>query len=383
MMATSQNPKGCSLGWLTVTAGGLGPTATSLLRFSAARCLFARCDEQRPDVGRHGNVSNLIRAYRSDGAAEVILASDARTSLDPAILWLDLVHPDRAEEALAERLVGVLLPTREDLKDIEPSSRLYVEDNVVFMTGSLVYHVETDLPELTDVAFILSGNRLITIRYAEPRAFSLFSSALQRVPGKYRTGAEMMARLLETVVDRTAEVLEIAVSRLDTLSANVFVDRKAAKRRPPRFLEDKLLDIASHHRLVSKARDSLMSLSRLVTFLRSLPLIRKDHEADELCRIVAHDIQSLSEHASFVSNNITFLLDASLGLINVEQNAIIKIFSIASVVFLPPTLVASIYGMNFDFMPELHLQFGYALALGAMLLSAIIPFVFFRWKGWL
>ncbi len=325
----------------------------------------------------------MIRAYRSDGAAEVILASDARTSLDPAILWLDLVRPDRVEEALAERLVGVPLPTREDLKDIEPSSRLYVEDNVVFMTGSLVYHVETYLPELTDVAFILSGNRLITIRYAEPRAFSLFSSALQRVPGKYRTGAEMMARLLETVVDRTAEVLEIAVSRLDTLSANVFVDRKTAKRRPPRFLEDKLLDIASHHRLVSKARDSLMSLSRLVTFLRSLPLIRKDHEADELCRIVAHDIQSLSEHASFVSNNITFLLDASLGLINVEQNAIIKIFSIASVVFLPPTLVASIYGMNFDFMPELHLQFGYALALGAMLLSAIIPFVFFRWKGWL
>lgn len=334
-------------------------------------------------MGRHGSVSNLIRAYRSDGTAEVILAGDARTTLDPAILWLDLVTPDREEEALAERLVGVPLPTREDLKDIEPSSRLYVEDNVVFMTGSLVYHVETELPELTDVAFILSGNRLITIRYAEPRAFALFSAALQRVPGKYHSGAEMMARLLETVVDRTAEVLEIAVSRLDALSADVFVDRKTAKRRPPRFLEDKLLDIASHHRLVSKARDSLMSLSRLVTFLRSLPLIRKDHGADELCRIVSHDIQSLSEHASFVSNNITFLLDASLGLINVEQNAIIKIFSIASVVFLPPTLVASIYGMNFDFMPELHLHFGYALALGAMLLSAIIPFLFFRWKGWL
>lgn len=335
------------------------------------------------DTGRHESVSNLIRAYRPDGTAEVIRASDPRTTLDSTILWIDLLDPDRAEEALAERLLGVPLPTRDDLKDIEPSSRLYVEDCVVFMTGSLVYHVETDLPELTDVAFILSDNRLITIRYAEPRAFALFSAALLRVPGKYQTGAEMMARLLETVVDRTAEVLEIAVARLDALSAEVFVDSKTAKRRPPRFLEDKLLDIASHHRLVSKARDSLTSLSRLVTFLRSLPLIRKDHEADELCRIVAHDIQSLSEHAGFVSNNITFLLDASLGLINVEQNAIIKIFSIASVVFLPPTLVASIYGMNFEFMPELHWQFGYALAIGAMLLSAIIPFLFFRWKGWL
>ena len=325
----------------------------------------------------------MIRAYRPDGTAEIISASDPRTAIDPAILWLDLVNPDRAEEALAERLLGVPLPTREDLKDIEPSSRLYVEDNVVFMTGSLVYHVETNLPELTDVAFILSGNRLVTIRYAEPRAFALFSAALLRVPGRYRTGAEMMGRLLETVVDRTAEVLEIGVARLDVLSTEVFVDSKTAKRRPPRFLEDKLLDIAKHHRLVSKARDSLMSLSRLVTFLRSQPLVRKDQEADELCRIVAHDIQSLSEHAGFVSNNITFLLDASLGLINVEQNAIIKIFSIASVVFLPPTLVASIYGMNFQFMPELQWQFGYALALFAMLLSAIIPFLFFRWKGWL
>ena len=325
----------------------------------------------------------MIRAYRPDGTAEIISASDPRTSLDPAILWLDLVNPDRGEEALAERLLGVPLPTREDLKDIEPSSRLYVEEGVVFMTSSLVYHVETDLPELTDVAFILSGNRLITIRYAEPRAFALFSAALLRVPGCYQTGAEMLGRLLETVVDRTAEVLEIGLARLDALSAEVFVDRKAAKRRPPRFLEDKLIDIASHHRLVSKTRDSLMSLSRLVTFLRSQPLVRKDQQADELCRIVAHDIQSLSEHAGFVSNNITFLLDASLGLINVEQNAIIKIFSIASVVFLPPTLVASIYGMNFQFMPELHWQSGYALALVAMLLSAIIPFLFFRWKGWL
>lgn len=254
----------------------------------------------------HESVSNLIRAYRPDGTAEIISASDPRTSLDPAILWLDLVNPDRAEEALAERLLAVPLPTRDDLKDIEPSSRLYVEDNVVFMTGSLVYHVETDLAELTDVAFILSGNRLVTIRYAEPRAFALFSAALLRVPGRYHTGAEMLGRLLETVVDRTAEVLEIGVARLDALSTEVFVDSKTAKRRPPRFLEDKLLDIAKHHRLVSKARDSLMSLSRLVTFLRSQPLVRKDREADELCRIVAQDIQSLSEHAGFVSTTSPF-----------------------------------------------------------------------------
>ncbi|ATN33267.1 magnesium transporter [Rhizobium sp. ACO-34A] len=325
----------------------------------------------------------MIRAYHVDGRAEVIQAAEPRDALEADILWLDLIHPDLAEEALVERLLGIPLPTREDLKDIEPSSRLYVEDGGIYMTASLVWRAENPLAELTDIAFILAGNRLITIRYAEPRAFALFSAALLRMPGKYKTGTELMSRLLETIVDRTAEVLEMGVARLDELSSTVFVDRKVAKRRPPRFLEDKLMDIASHHRLVSKARDSLVSLSRLVTFLRSLPKVREDHEAEEICGIVAHDIQSLSEHAAFVSNNITFLLDASLGLINVEQNAIIKIFSIASVVFLPPTLVASIYGMNFQFMPELAWTYGYALALVAMLLSAIIPFLFFRWKGWL
>jgi magnesium transporter len=325
----------------------------------------------------------LIRAYHLDGRAEIINAAEPRQALEADSLWLDLINPDLAEEALVEKLLGIPLPTREDLKDIEPSSRLYVEDGGVYMTGSLVWKAESDLPEITDVAFILAGHRLVTIRYAEPRAFALFSAALLRMPGKYRTGAELLARLLETIVDRTAEVLEAGVARIDELSATVFVDRKVAKRRPPRFLEDKLLDIAAHHRLVSKARDSLVSLSRMVAFLRSLPKVREDREAEELCGIVAHDIQSLSEHAAFVSNNITFLLDASLGLINVEQNAIIKIFSIASVVFLPPTLVASIYGMNFHFMPELEWTFGYGFALVAMLLSAVIPFLFFRWKGWL
>ncbi|MBO3759057.1 magnesium transporter CorA family protein [Ciceribacter sp. L1K22] len=325
----------------------------------------------------------MIRAYHVNGRAEEISPANPQTELASDIVWLDLIRPDRDEEALAENLLGIPLPTRDDLKDIEPSSRLYVEDSAVYMTASLIWKVETELPELTDIAFILAGHRLVTIRYAEPRAFELFSAGLLRTPGRCKTGPEMVARLLETIVDRTAEILELAVARVDALSGAVFVSRKEAKRRAPKFLEDKLLDIASHHRLVSKARDSLVSLSRLVIFLRSLQLVHKDQEADALCRTVARDIQSLAEHAGFVANNITFMLDAALGLINVEQNAIIKIFSIASVVFLPPTLVASVYGMNFHFMPELDWNLGYPFALFLMLMSAVIPFLLFRWKGWL
>ncbi len=294
------------------------------------------------------------------------------------IIWIDLIKPSREEEHFVESLVGIPLPTPDELKDIEPSSRLYADGSAAYMTASLMVKAESSLPHLTDVAFILMPDRLLTVRYAEPRSFSLL-----RLNGQCDTAAKLLGHLLETIVDRTAEILETVATGLDSLSITIFVNRKAAKRRPPRFLEDKLLDIASQHQLVSKVRDSLVSLSRLVTFLQSQPIVRHEEDAAELCLIVARDIQSLGEHTAFVGNNITFMLDASLGLINVEQNAIIKIFSIASVVFLPPTLVASIYGMNFKFMPELGWSFGYPMALFAMLFSAIIPFLFFRWKGWL
>jgi magnesium transporter len=339
-----------------------------------------------PDPNRaacHEGDQSLIRAYRRDGSAEIIGIEPQASNFPDDIIWIDLIKPSRDEEHFVESRIGIPLPTPDELKDIEPSSRLYVEHDAIYMTASLLYRADSSYPLLTDVAFILHRGRLITIRYAEPKAFELFSASLLRLNGQCDTGAKLLGHLLETIVDRTAEILETLAARLDALSITVFVNRKAAKRRPPRFLEDKLLDIASHHQLVAKVRDSLVSLSRLVLFLQSQPAVRREEEAAELCGLVVRDLQSLGEHAAFVANNITFMLDASLGLINVEQNAIIKIFSIASVVFLPPTLVASIYGMNFQFMPELGWNFGYPMALFAMLLSAIIPFLFFRWKGWL
>lgn len=325
----------------------------------------------------------MIRAYRKDGSSDVIHPDPSYGDISETVLWLDLVNPSREEELFVEQRLGLPLPTRDELKDIEPSSRLYVEDDALYMTAPLIYRADTDLPLLTDVAFILHRDRLITVRYAEPKAFNLFVQALARGHGRKSSGTVLACRLLEAVVDRTAEVLETLAGRLDNLSLTVFVDRKAAKRRAPRFLEGKLLDIAGHHQLVSKVRDSLVSLSRLVAFLQSQPMVRSDAESAELCSLLLRDLQSLGEHAAFIANNITFMLDASLGLISLEQNAIIKIFSIASVVFLPPTLVASVYGMNFKFMPELDWQYGYPLALFAMLVSAVLPFLFFRWKGWL
>ncbi|WFR95942.1 magnesium transporter CorA family protein [Rhizobium tumorigenes] len=325
----------------------------------------------------------MITAYRSNcksvPRADIVAAS----TISDYIVWIDLVDPTREEEDKLEALLGIQVPTRDDLKDIEPSSRLYNENGAVFLTASLVWKADSELPSLTDVGFILVGNRLVTIRYANPKSFALFIAALHRIPEDMRSGAALLAKLMETIVDRTAEILEQAVSRIDVLSTHVFGDKARKVRRPSNYLEEKLRDVAGHHRLVSKSRDSLMSLSRLLTFMHTIPAVQQDRETKDLCRNVTRDVQSLSEHASFIAGNITFLLDASLGLINIEQNSIIKIFSIASVVFLPPTLVASVYGMNFEHMPELHSTFGYPASLVLMVVSAVVPFFFFRWKGWL
>lgn len=325
----------------------------------------------------------MITLYRVNGEATVVSPRQVDLTLSQDVLWIDLLNPDREEDLFVESLLGIQVPTRDDLKDIEPSSRLYIEQDAVFMTASIICRGTSDTPDLADIAFILAGHRLVTIRYAQPKSFDIFIGGFARSQVRYRSGLHLLTRLLETIIDRTAELLEISVSGVDALSSQVFNAQSSGNKREPRYLEARLMDIGHQHRLIAKARDSLMSMSRLLTFLYTIPEIQEDRESRELCRTISRDIQSLSEHAAFISGNITFLLDASLGLINLEQNSIIKIFSIASVVFLPPTLVASIYGMNFKFMPELELSFGYPMSITAMVLSAIIPFFFFRWKGWL
>lgn len=326
----------------------------------------------------------MMTAYRSDGQPVPLSPATPLAALGPDIVWLDLNQPTRDEEGYAERLTSIDVPTRDDLRDIEPSSRLYADNNAIYLTASILCRADGPTPGLTDVAFVLTPSCLVTVRYDDPKSFKLFAAALCKLPGGATSARLTLARLMETIADRTAEILEQAETRGDALLVRIFGENgKEPGRRMPKELEMLLVEISAHHRLISKTRGSLATLSRVLTFLQALDVVKQDREVKELFKSTARDIQSLSEHANFLSGNITFLLDASLGLINVEQNAIIKIFSIASVVFLPPTLVASIYGMNFKYMPELEWAAGYPYSLVLMAISAIIPFLFFRWKGWL
>ena len=298
--------------------------------------------------------------------------------------WIDLLRPTRDEEVLVEDAFNLSVPTREDMVEIEPSSRLYEENGALHLTASVLSGVHHGDPATVPVTFVLTKERLITVRYDDPKSFSAFITHLERQPELCRSAASTLVFLLDAIVERAADVLEEVALQTDAVKTSVF-RREAGggrKRISNAALEDIMLEIGSAEGALSKVRESLASLTRLISYLLfALP----KYDASEVSHLktVARDVSSLTDMAAFMSSNVTFLLDAALGLINIQQNAIIKIFSVAAVIFLPPTLVGTVYGMNFDHMPELHWALGYPFALGMMVLSAILPYLWFKQKGWL
>jgi magnesium transporter len=294
-----------------------------------------------------------------------------------------LVDPKPEEEAKVERALKIDVPTREEQREIEASSRLYQDAGTYFMTASVLHHSETGEPQTTPITFILSGNRLVTVRYAEPRAFSLFAARSRRPDPTLTGGSAVLIGLIETIVDRLADFTERIQGEVHALSPSIFEIRGGTATRQRRF-DELLKSIGNEGELTSRARESTHSLARMLTYLTHAANERKEDKLLKArIRTAARDVTSIADHVSFLSNKIVFLLDATLGMINIEQNNIIKIFSIAAVVLLPPTLVASAYGMNFEVMPELKWQLGYPFALLLMVISAVLPYLYFKRKGWL
>jgi magnesium transporter len=310
------------------------------------------------------------------------------TLLDPApdivpehCVWVDLLEPTLDEERAVERFLAIEVPTREEMKEIESSNRLYEEDGALYMTATVVTKIDTERPETSAITFILVRNKLITIRYTDPLSFRRFIAYAERHSTIGTSPAAILGGLLESISERTADVLERVGADLDDLSANVFASRR--RRTVSRDLRAVMERIGRDGDLTSKARESLVSLGRLLTFVQQAANIALPNDQRARFRTLSRDIISLSDHASFIANKLTFMLEATLGLINIEQNNIIKIFSVAAVVFLPPTLIASIYGMNFEHMPELGWMLGSPFALVVMVVSAIMPYLYFKRRGWL
>ncbi len=317
----------------------------------------------------------------TDAALRKTSPADLAALPDNAV-WIDLDKPTPEEDHAVERLAGVAVPTREDMQEIEISSRLYVENGARYMTATLMCQSESQSPKITPVTFILANHRLVTVRYDAPKPFALVENKLARTCMPAINGEAVLLELLDAVIDRCADILERAGADVDTVSAEIFEPSPARGHAP--IYSQILLTIGKKGDLTSKVRESLVSIGRMVSFVAvESDAGRWSKEQKAQLKTMQRDVASLTDHASYLSNKITFVLDAMLGVVNLEQNNIIKLFSVMAVVLMPPTLIASVYGMNFKMMPELDWPHGYPFALALMVMAAVLPYVFFKWKKWL
>lgn len=324
----------------------------------------------------------MLSVYIPRGATLERVVIDPGTTLPDEAVWIDLVTPTVQEDKLVEQLLGIAVPTREEMQEIEVSSRLYLENGARYMTATLMCQSDTAVPKTTPVTFILSSHRLATVRYDDPRPFAIVEHKLARTCPPKVSGESVLMDLLDAVIDRSADILERIGAEVDQVSHSIFEPEEGSER--PSY-NDVLKALGRKGDLTSKVRESLVSIGRLLLFLANeAESMKWPKDTRAQLQSMQRDTMSLSDHVTFLSNKITFLLDALLGIVSIQQNDIIKIFSIAAVVFMPPTLVASIYGMNFHHnMVELDWEYGYPFALFLMVLFAVLPLLFFKWKKWL
>ncbi|MEO1328458.1 MAG: CorA family divalent cation transporter [Pseudomonadota bacterium] len=325
-----------------------------------------------------------MRIARKNGDGEIeISLLDALSEPPDDALWIDLhgAHPGAIEAV--EKLTGVVLPTQAQMAEIEVSNRLRESHGALVMTCVLLSEQDSDRPISRAATFVLTRKRLITIRHSSPKAFDAFAAQLAEDAGWRTTPEMMLCGLWQAIIARTADVIERLSGEVEKLNETVL--RPANARRPvsPEAFRIALRRVAAANDLTQRIQESLFSLSRLMSYPEQAAPDRFSPDFRAVAHRLRRDAAALSQHTEFLSGKIAFQLDAVLGLISVEQNAIIRILSVAATVFLPPTLIASLYGMNFEFMPELAWPHGYPMALGLMALSAAAPLLLFKWRGWL
>ena len=297
--------------------------------------------------------------------------------LPDGIVWADLLEPTREDVLLIKQIAGIDVPTPEEMREIEPSSRLYREGLALFMTASVLNHADSPDPETRAITFVLADGMMTSIRYSTPTPFLTFQTRIQSQPELCASAEIALVELLDSIVDRIADTLEGIDAHVSALSKSIF----ALEQR--RDYTEELKTIGLNAVRCSKVDESLVGLSRLLTFFDANMRQIGQKQVRPRVKDLQRDIVSLMGYVERMSEKLQLLLDATLGMVNIQQNNIIKIFSVIAVVFLPPTLVASIYGMNFHLMPELDWDLGYPLALLLMFLSAIGPYLYFRHRGWL
>ena len=326
----------------------------------------------------------MLRAYGPNCRCEIIEASKGQLIPDDAT-WIDLEEPTREEDKLVERCIGVQVPTREDMSEIEPSSRLYEQNGTLYMTLGALYGVEDAHPRSDPIGFVLTSDRLVTVRYVTPKPVRVFQQHAHKDPSLVQNALAATYNLLDSIIDRLADELEDVGREIEKISAHIFIKQPNARRIPADRLTALLSRIGRAQSLLAHIRVTAVSTARLLSFFLASDRLRSPETEGVRDHVQAllNDTKSLTDHSAFLADNLTFLLDASLGLISIEQNAAMKLFSWAALVFLPPTLIAGIYGMNFHHFPELGFRYGYPMALALMLASAVLPLWYLKRRGWI
>jgi magnesium transporter len=314
-----------------------------------------------------------------------ILPSDPIPS---GVVWVDLIEPTAEEEKFIEKALDIDTPTREEMDKFEVMSPFYREGNAYYMTITVLNKPDADYPDGVPITIILTSNLLITLRYDRPRSFNSFASRIMRSPELAVSAETIFEGLIDTLINRIADALEATGNELDSLLKNVFekpADKKRSSKRihnSTDYYNDIIKKVGRAGNLISKNRESLQSISRMLIFYsQSEHFVKREYR--NRFRLISREVIGLTEYANFLSTRNAFMLDATLGMLSVEQNSIIKVFTVAAAVFMPPTLVASIYGMNFKVMPELEWVWGYPFAIIMIIVSALVPYYIFKRKGWL
>jgi magnesium transporter len=323
-------------------------------------------------------------SFHSAGKDGLEVATDAK-AIPSGVSWIDAERPDPQEIAFLERTLGIEVPTLETLSEIETSSRLRSENDWLYLSIPMIHWADGFMPALTPLGFVLSKDVLLTVRFKPMKAFDDVETISRRLA--QAGGPGVLVAILEVIVDHAADVLESVGGDLDCLSEEIFGTNAAnARRHKPREdgeqLRLVLRKVGRNGDLTSKIEDLLLGMARMVPYVaaNAAPYLEAGIRAK--LESLQRDIASLNDYETHLTDKIQFLLDATLGLTNIDQNNIFRILTVVSVIGIPPTFVASMYGMNFKNIPEYDWSFGYQYGLLLITLSAIVPIIWFKWRGW-
>lgn len=328
----------------------------------------------------------MLAAFAIEGRALRRLEGPPRIETLQDASWIDLVNGTAEEAAVVEDATGLHVASRAELQEIESSSRLGFVDGALYLSVPLVTRGGLDDGHVSPIGFALNPRCLVTIRFAPSQAIDDFIAHAQHPDAVPHGPVHIFVGLLEALVDRLADRLEQIGADLDRVSRRIFQGDLASGRQPrqsDRALRDALRVVGQAGDLVSHIRDSLLGIGRLLPYTEQMAAEWIEAELHPRFQTLRQDVASLSDYDAQVLNKVQLLLDATLGFINIAQNNIMKLLTVVSVVGIPPTLVASIYGMNFKGMPELTWAWGYPYGLTLIVVSAVVPLIWFLLRGWL